>query len=250
MNSIQQGLSIFTEFDFERRPVGVKFLPTKPDKIERLDKVLDFCEMLKEAQEGNPFYATKEDFTCIGPLLLGMVEHDPIFEGGLVGPKLEVFKEARANRRLYQYLPRLDKDTINYVAFSALDKLSFEPDVLIVTANTSQAEILLRAQSYTSGKMWSSKGTPVAGCAWLYIYPYLSGELNFTVTGFGFGMKSRKLFPEGLMLMSIPWDLLPSMTENLRDMQWVPHSYTIGPDEHKKKVQKIVAGFRQELQEK
>jgi uncharacterized protein (DUF169 family) len=247
MSSSQQDLSIFNKFNFEKPPVGVKFLPTKPKGIKRLNKILDFCEMLVEAQNGAPFYARKEDFTCVGPLLLGMVDGDPIFESGQVGPKLEVFKEARANRRIYQVIPRLASGTVNYVAFSPLDKLSFEPDVLVVTANTSQAEILLRAASYTSGKMWSSKGTPVIGCAWLYIYPYVSGELNFTVTGFGFGMRARRLFPEGLLLISIPWDLLPSMVQNLQDMKWVPHSYTIGREEHKRKVKGIVDALKQEF---
>ena len=246
MSSTQQDLSIFNKFNFERKPVGVKFLPNKPDGIERLDKILDFCEMLKEAQEGSPFYVTKENFTCIGPLILGMVEHEPIFESGQVGPKLEIFKETRANRRLYDVLPRITKGAINYVAFSPLDKLSFDPDILIMMANTSQAEILLRAVSYTTGKMWSAKGTPAAGCSWILVYPYLSGEMNFTLTGFGFGMKSRQLFPEGLILMSIPWDLLPSLVNNLQDMKWVPHSYTIGREEHKKKVKRIVEELAQE----
>lgn len=246
MSSIQQDLSIFNKFNFERQPVGIKFLPTKPDGIKRLDKVLDFCEMLGEAQEGSPFYATKEDFTCIGPLLLGMVDEDPIFESGQVGPKLEAFKDIRANRRIYQYLPRLAKNTVNYVAFSPLDKLSFEPDLLIITANTTQAEIFIRAKSYTTGEMWSARGTPVIGCAWLYLYPYLSGEMNLTVTGFGFGMRARRLFPEGLILLSIPWDLLPRLINNLQDMKWVPHSYTIGRDEHKKKVRRIAEELKQE----
>jgi uncharacterized protein (DUF169 family) len=250
MGLIQQDLSIFDKFNFERPPVGVKFLSAKPKGIKRLNKVLDFCEMLIEAQNGDTFYVTKENFTCIGPLLLGMVEGDPIFQSGQVGPKLEVFKEARANRRIYRFIPKLAKDTANYVVFSPLDKLSFEPDVLIVTANPSQAEILLRASSYTTGKMWSAKGTPVAACAWLYIYPYVSGELNFTMTGLSFGMRSRRLFPEGLLLISIPWDLLPSMVENLKDMKWVPHSYTIGREEHKKKVKGIVDALKQEFMTK
>ncbi|MCJ7654280.1 MAG: DUF169 domain-containing protein [Dehalococcoidia bacterium] len=247
MSSIREDLSIFNKFDFERKPVGVKFLFNKPDGIKRLNKILDFCEMLVEAQNGSPFYVAKENFTCVGPLLLGMVDGDPIFQSGQVGTKLEVFKEARANRRIYQFIPKLAKGTVNYVAFSPLDQLSFEPDVLIVTANPSQAEILLRAASYTSGKMWSSKGTPVIGCAWLYLYPYVSGELNFTVTGLAFGMRSRRLFPEGLILLSIPWDLLPSLITNLQDMNWVPHSYTICREEHKKKVKGIVDALKQEF---
>jgi uncharacterized protein (DUF169 family) len=50
MSSIQQDLSIFNKFNFDRPPVGVRYLSNKPDGIERLDKTLDFCEMLKEAQ--------------------------------------------------------------------------------------------------------------------------------------------------------------------------------------------------------
>ena len=247
MSSIQQDLSIFNKFNFERPPVGVKFLPTKPDGIERLDKILALCEMLREAQERSPFYAVKEDFECVGPLLLGMVEPDPIFESGLVGPALGIFKEARANKRIYQYIPRMTKGTVNYVAFSPLDKLSFEPDVLVVTAKPSQAEILLRASSYTTGKMWSGKGTPVMGCAWLFIYPYLSGELNFTVTGLGSGMKTRKVLPEGLILISIPWDSLPSIVENLQDMEWVIPQFKETRDEHNETFKRIAETLKQKF---
>lgn len=248
MSSMKQDLSIFKKFEFERPPVGVKFLPNRPQDLERLDKILDFCEMLPEAQDGNAFYVTEDNFTCVGPLILGMIEHEPIFESGQVGPRLEVLKDVRANQRIYHALPKLQKGSVKYVAFAPLDKLSFEPDVLIVTATVSQADILLRASSYSSGRTWSARGTPVIGCAWLYLYPYLTGELNFNVTGFAFGMKSRRLFPEGLILMSIPYDRLPDIINNLQDMKWVPHSYTIGRDEHKKKVKRIVEELKQESQ--
>ena len=247
MSFRQQDLSIFNRFEFERKPVGVKFSRTKPDGIKRLDKILDFCEMLVEAQNSSTFYVTKKNFTCVGPLILGMVDSDPVFESGRVGPELEVFKNAQANRRIYQFLPKLAKNIAKYVVFSPLEKLSFEPDVLIVTANPSQAEIILRANSYSSGNMWSAKGTPVAACAWLYIYPYVSGELNFMIPGFSFGMKSRRLFPENLLLISIPRGVLPTIVRNLRDMKWVPHSYTIGREQHKKKAKRIVRALRREI---
>jgi hypothetical protein len=63
-------------------------------------------------------------------------------------------------------------------------------------------------------------------------------------------MKARKIFPEGLILMSIPYDLLPGMMDNLKEMNWVPHSYTIGAEEHKKKVKRIVAELEQEFKAK
>jgi hypothetical protein len=95
----------------------------------------------------------------------------------------------------------------------------------------SQAEILLRSLSYTTGRMLTTKSTPVIMCAWLFVYPYVSGEMNFTVTGLGSGMKARKVLPEGLMLISVPYDLLPMMIENLQDMQWILPLHTIAEDD-------------------
>ena len=250
MSSIQEDLSIFDKFKFERPPVGVKFLLNKPKGIEPLDKNIAFCEMLKEAQQkGAPFYSVKENFICAGPITLGMVGSDPIRESGQVGVKYGVFKEARANRRIYPVIARMERNTVSYVLFSTLDKLSFEPDVLIVTASTSQAEILLRASSYTTGKMYSSRTTPVLGCSWLYVYPYISGELNYMVTGICWGMKSLRVFPEGLILVSIPYDLLPALILNLQDMQWNPPHYTEGRDAAIKRSQQIISELIQEQQD-
>ena len=236
--------SIFNKFNFERKPVGVKFLILKPKGIQRLGKSLNICEMLKEAQSSSPFYVTKEDFQCIEPMILGMEDLEPVFVSGLVGEREGLYMEARANRKIYQYLPRLQKGSVRYVAFSPIDQLPFDPDVLVITANVSQAQTILRALGYSTGEMWSSKGTVVMGCAWLYIYPYLSGELNLTLPSFG--MRARNLFPGELLPVSIPWDLLPSLINDLKDMKWVPHSYTIGREEHKKKVKRIVDTLRQE----
>ncbi|MDH5781905.1 MAG: DUF169 domain-containing protein, partial [Dehalococcoidia bacterium] len=154
------------------------------------------------------------------------------------------------NRRIYHYIPKLAKDTVRYVAFSPLDKLSFEPDVLIITANVGQAEILLRAMCYSTGKMLTTKSTPVIMCAWLFIYPYVSGELNFTVTGLGSGMKGRRVLPEDLILISIPYDLLPMVIENLQDMEWVLPLHTLSEDEKSEYFKRTVDELRQEYQNK
>jgi uncharacterized protein (DUF169 family) len=172
--------TILEKFDFERTPVGVKFLPVKPKGLEKPGKLLDFCEMLVEAQSGKVFYVTKDDFTCIGPMLLGMREMEPKSESGLVGVKLGLFKEARANRRIYQVLPRLSGNIINYISFAPLDKMDFDPDLLIILSSVSQAEILNRARSYTSGEPWTAKATSVAVAQRIYII-LPDRKINFTI---------------------------------------------------------------------
>jgi len=229
MTLTEKDLAILDKFDFDVQPVGVKFLTKRPDMVERLDENMAFCEMLKRAQEGNAFFADAENHTCeAGLYVLGQADALEPYVSGEFGAGLKIFEEPRSASRLYLYIPKIGRGVVSYVAFSPLDKLPFDPDLLILLANTNQTEILLRAMSYRTGKMWSSKFSPAIGCAWTYIYPYLSGELNYSITGLGHGMKRRKLFPEGQQIISIPFDLLPSLLKTLQDMPWVLPAYKPG----------------------
>ena len=222
----QKDLAILDKFAFDVPPVGVKFFFQRPDMVERLDEKLALCEMLKHAQEGNAFFADVKNHACeAGLYVLGQAEAPGPFISGTYGAGLQIFEDPRSAGRLYHYIPKIEKEVVNYVAFSPLDKLPFDPDVLIILAETSQTEILLRALSYRTGKMWISKYSPAIGCAWIVTYPYLTGELNYAVTGLGHGMKRRKLFPEGRQFVAIPFDLLPGLLQTLQDMPWVLPAY-------------------------
>jgi uncharacterized protein (DUF169 family) len=226
MTLTKKDLAILDKFDFKIQHVGVKFLVKRPDTVERLSENMAFCEMIKRAQEGNAFYADAENHTCdAGLYVLGQADASEPFIGGEFGAGLKIFKEPRSASRLYLYIPKIARGVVNYVAFSPLDKLSFDPDVLVLVANAPQTEILLRAMSYKTGQMWQSKFSAAIGCAWTYIYPYLTGELNYSITGLGHGMKRRNLFPEGRQIISIPFDLLSSLLQTLRDMLWVLPAY-------------------------
>jgi uncharacterized protein (DUF169 family) len=226
MTLTKKDLAILDKFEFEVQPVGVKFLAKRPESMERLSENMALCEMLKKAQEGNVFYADKESHTCeAGIYVLGQADAPEPFISGRFGAGLKIFEEPRSASRLYQYIPKIGRGVVHYIAFSPLGKLPFDPDVLIILSRTSQTEILLRAMSYRTGKMWSSKCSAAIGCAWIFIYPYLTGELNYTTAGLGHGMKRRRLFPEGQQLVSIPFDLLPSMLQTLQEMPWVLPAY-------------------------
>jgi uncharacterized protein (DUF169 family) len=226
MNLTQKDLAILDKFAFDVPPVGVKFVAQQPDMVERLDEKMALCEMLKRAQEGKAFFADADNHTCeAGLYVLGQADAPGPFISGAFGAGLKIFAEPRSAGRLYHYIPKIAKDVVNYVAFSPLSTLPFDPDVVIILSETSQTEILLRAMSYRTGRMWMSKFSAAIGCAWILTYPYLTGELNFTVTGLGHGMKRRKLFPEGRQFVAIPFDVLPSMLQTLQDMPWVLPAY-------------------------
>ncbi len=252
MRPLAQDLSIFNKLNFEKRPVGVKFLFFRPEGMAQLpmDKNLSFCEMLTEVQQSNtPFYFSKENNeACVGKILLGMEDMEPFAESGQIGARLEIFQEPRANYIFYQYVPKFEKGTVNYVAFSPLDKLTFEPDVLIITATPSQAEIVMRAMSYSTGELYNSKTTPVMGCAWLYIYPYQSGKVNYLIPEMIHGMKGRELFAEGAILVSIPYQWIPIITQNLQEMKMHLPSHT-SKEQYLSEFGKIIGELVQESQD-
>ncbi|MCE5252974.1 MAG: DUF169 domain-containing protein [Actinomycetia bacterium] len=240
MKALRTDLSILKKFDFQYAPVGVKFLYGRPEGIEQLEKTLPFCGMVREAQErGTPFYFAKENEDCFGTMTLGMVEVPPFAEAGLLGEGYEIFQEPRANQRIYQDIRKLPRGTVNYVAYSVVDALTFEPDLLILMATPSQAEIIMRALSYTTGELWESKKTPVLGCSWMYVYPYQTGKVNYMVTGMSFGAKAKEVFPEGWLLISIPWDKLATIIESLKEMKWVLPSYAEGREEFLKREARL-----------
>ena len=252
MVSTPRDYSVFDKFKFERKPVGVKFMIDRPEGIKRLDKELNMCEMLKEAQENDAFYVGPDDWVCVGveQMILGMKDAEPVLVSGLLGGDEGLYKEASACRAMYQYLPQLPKGSVQYVAFAPIDKLSFDPDVLIMTADINQAQTLLRSINYSTGQPFVSKATPVVACAWIYVYPVVSGELNYYITGLGIGMQQLNIFPPGLFLISVPFQLIPTMLDNLKEMSYSP-TMEPGPggNAHRKRVNKVLEDMRKRIKE-
>ncbi|MBN2076813.1 MAG: DUF169 domain-containing protein [Dehalococcoidales bacterium] len=229
MSDTQLDYSVFDKFNFERKPVGISYLLKEPDGIPQMDGKLALCELFARAQNSKPFYVSRENVQC-GEQVVGMAGFPPVMHSGQLGPHFGMFKTTAANRRVYEYMPLLEKDTVKCILYAPFDNLPADPDIMVITAETAQAEVILRASTYSTGKMWSSKGTTCLSCAWMYAYPYLSGELNYTISGLGFSMKARQVLPEGLFLITIPFDILPMIIDNLNDMEWNPKWFTLGRD--------------------
>jgi len=145
-------------------------------------------------------------------------------------PASGIFNEPRANSRLRQFTYNMKPGDINYVVFATFDKMELEPDLLIIMATPGQAEIILRAMTYSTGEVYESRSTCIGNCSWIFVYPFISGKVNYTVTGLSFGMKGREVYPEGWLLISIPYQWIPTIAGNLKEMKWELPSLTLGKD--------------------
>src|SRR4030043_1385139 len=108
-------VAIFEKFGFTVQPVGIKFMAKQPDRVKRLNENMALCEMLKRAQEGNAFYADKDNHTCeAGTYVLGQTDAPEPFISGGFGAGLKIFEEPRSASRLYQYIPKIGRDVVHY----------------------------------------------------------------------------------------------------------------------------------------
>jgi uncharacterized protein (DUF169 family) len=227
---------VLQKIDLKTPAVCVRFSTKPPEDVPKLEGTLRLCEMLKAAQEGQAFYAGPENHLCGAALYSLGKDLPPVYTSGVYGTELGVYDNPRTASRLYDHIPRLEQRRgIEYVSLASLDRTTYDPDLLILMTHEEQTEIVLRAMSYSTGEMWTSKSTGVIGCAWLFAYPYLSGELNFTPV-LSLGMRALHVFPPGSHLISIPFNMLSGMLESLKDMPIVLPSLQPGGDEVRREM--------------
>jgi hypothetical protein len=67
------------------------------------------------------------------------------------------------------------------------------------------------------------------------------------ITGLHHGMKARHLFPEGLLLITIPFDRVSGLVESLETMEWDLPQYHWGKQTHREKMRQIAEELKQEM---
>ncbi|MCF0241071.1 MAG: DUF169 domain-containing protein [Treponema sp.] len=201
--------------------VAIKMCFEKPDCAKFDGKKSAFCTYVNYAQKsGKKFWISKDDDECYGKLAMGMIDKPPVTASGQAGYDFGCYSSPAACRNLYQNLPIIEPHTVNYVEFSPISLCDFDPDLIVFVASLPQADIIMRATSWISGDLWESKSSPVLSCSWMYAYPVITGKVNHITTGFYHGLKRRKLYPEGLRMISVPFQKIPEFEKALSEMDW------------------------------
>ena len=217
----QKAKDLFSRLKREFQPIAIKYCYSQPEGIEHIDEVLSFCEFAKKAAvEDRAFFTTKDDDNCFGRMIMGQIDKPPLAASGQAGVDFGVFRTQAPNARLYHEIKTLTPGTVNFVVFCPLHLCDFEPDILLCVADIEQANIIMRATSYISGDLWQSTSSPVLSCAWLFGYPYVTGKVNYVISGMGHGMSRRKIYPAGRFVISIPYAKLSEVVEALDQMDW------------------------------
>jgi len=233
---LKNDYSIYKKFNFERSPVAINYCFYKPEGFKKLDKPAGLCEFPKVCQEKNePFYITAEQEDCVGKRFLELPMLNAVNtvaepDGGRLGFNLGAVQRPGVNLILRKHCPHMVPGSVHYVLYTPFDQMVFEPDLLVFVCPATQAEVLLRANTYFTGDPYESINTMVANCCSLYIYPYQTGKINYTTSGLSWGMNGRRVYPEGLMIVVIPFQKLPIVTQSLKEMTWYRDSLNLDRD--------------------
>ena len=217
----QETRDLITKLDLPYCPVAVKFCFNRPEGYRLKDPERPLCGCIKDVQEtGETYYIEAAEEGCMGKHVLGAVPIEPFAESGAVGFHHGIFNQQACNARLYYDIQFFKEGTVNFVLFGPAAEVDFDPDLLIFVAPTDKADIIMRATSFMTGDPYESKSTNVLGCHWLFNYPYMTGKVNFVITGMHFGMKRQGYYPPGLHIISIPFHKIPAFAAGLAQMEW------------------------------
>jgi uncharacterized protein (DUF169 family) len=209
-------------------PVAFRFATRKEDipaGMQELDKTIRHCSMAGLARkEGRIFYSTSDKHECNGGAwALGLREITESLKTGDFYFKLGKFESSAACKRTIDRVPHLQTLETYATLYAPLEKTPFDPQVVLIVA--SPWVMLKLAQSVlfqVGGRINAEFAGIQSVCSDACAQTYLNGQVNFSLGCDG----SRKFsgIEDGEMVIGIPAELLPEITESLKVVAAAPGS--------------------------
>jgi uncharacterized protein (DUF169 family) len=209
-------------------PVAFRFATKKeeiPEGMQKLDKTIRHCAMIGLARkEGKIFYALAENHECNGGAWsLGLKEITETLKNGDFYFKLGKFESSAACKRTIDRVAHLNPHDTYATLYAPLEKTPFDPQVVIIVANPWAMLKLAQSTLFRVGGRINAEFSGIQSvCADACAQTYLTGKVNFSLGCDG----SRKFsgIEDSEMVMGIPAEILPEITEALRVVAAAPGS--------------------------
>lgn len=200
-------------------PVAFRFAAKKEDipvGMEVLDKTIRHCSMVGLARkEGRIFYSTQDKHECNGGAWsLGLREITESLKNGDFYFKLGKFESSAACKRTIDRVSHLHTGDTYATLYAPLEKTPFDPQVVLIVASPWAMLKLAQSTLFRLGGRINAEFSGIQSvCSDACAQTYLNGKVNFSMGCDG----SRKFsgIEDGEMVMGIPAELLPEITEAL-----------------------------------
>lgn len=213
--------------ELEREPVAVK-LVRKDEDLDSLDlssydatTKSRFCQAVMRASEGEKTLLNAANISCAAAAAaLGLKSLHPKLESGKAHHSVGTYGTVEAAQKIMAEMPRLASGDCISVLTSPLSDCAFEPDIVVVEAAPENLMWLALASIYTSGeRLQFSTSVVQAACVDSTVIPFVTGKLNFSLGCTG--CREATDLKRSESVMGIPVGILPTIMQNLQDMQEV-----------------------------
>jgi uncharacterized protein (DUF169 family) len=209
-------------------PVAFRFATKKEDipvGMQELDKTIRHCSMIGLARkEGRIFYSTAGKHECNGGAwALGLREITDSLKNGDFYYKLGKFESSAACKRTIDRVPHLQTLETFATMYAPLEKTPFDPQVILIIASPWAMLKLAQSVLFRLGGRINAQFAGIQSvCSDTCAQTYLNGQVNFSLGCDG----SRKFsgIEDGEMVIGIPAELLPEISEALKVVAAAPGS--------------------------
>jgi len=175
----------------------------------------------------------KEDHWCFKPLIdYGLVEPPESYLEGLTLYPFFISDKGAAAKRIKESM-RLPLGKYIGLTCAPLERVNFDPDIILIYCNPGQLRHLLLAIGYKSGYQVTSIFDPIGSCVHSVIPPLLTGECAITVPDPG--EYERAIAGEDEIIFSVPRKRLEDLMLGLWHLEnsmrgYNRFTYLIRPD--------------------
>lgn len=164
---------------------------------------------------GRCMYATWQDMACVvGAVALDMIEPPENMRSGKIAEMLHA--DLDSARRFTELVPRIPAGTVKAFAAAPLDRLTFEPDMVVMYANTAQAVRVVQYRPiFTGGEDgWPSAGVANTACV-RTSSPETYTKHDFTLAIPCFGDRKTALAQDEELTVAFPADMAQEILDGL-----------------------------------
>ena len=228
INYAEAAETLKTYLKLSGSPVAFRFATKKeeiPAVMEAFDKTVRHCTMVGLARkEGRIFYSTSEKHECNGGAwALGLREITESLKNGDFYYKLGKFESSASCKRTIDRVSHLHTGDTYATMYAPLEKTPFDPQVVVIVASPWAMLKLAQSTMFRLGGRIQSEFAGIQSvCSDACAQTYLTGHVNFSLGCDG----SRKFsgIEDGELVIGIPSELLPEITEALKIVAAAPGS--------------------------
>jgi uncharacterized protein (DUF169 family) len=198
-------------------PVGIKFLEKNTAIPEAsLARGHRFCQLIMRARHGEELVLTPETISCPGAAAaLGFKPLPPNLEAGQMLKAFGIFADQGKGARTIRAMPRLELGRYAGIIAGPLDRITFEPDGIIIEDEAEKLMwIALAWLNRQGGRLEFSTAILQAMCVDCAVIPFTQHRMNMT---FGcYGCRDATDMKPGEASLGFPADGLEELASNLQ----------------------------------